>query len=92
MERVLQLYKEWKGCMPRTAEQLPGAGSNRKYYRLTDDRGETVIGVGGTSREENEAFVGLARHFASKQLPVPHILAVSADSMCYLQTDLGHRS
>lgn len=78
--------------MPRTAEQLPGAGSNRKYYRLTDDRGETVIGVGGTSREENEAFVGLARHFASKQLPVPHILAVSADSMCYLQTDLGHRS
>ena len=92
MERVLQLYKEWKGCMPRTAEQLPGAGSNRKYYRLTDDRGETVIGVGGTSREENEAFVRLARHFASKQLPVPHILAVSADSMCYLQTDLGHRS
>lgn len=92
MERVLQLYKEWKGCMPRTAEQLPGAGSNRKYYRLTDDRGETVIGVEGTSREENEAFVGLARHFASKQLPVPHILAVSADSMCYLQTDLGHRS
>lgn len=78
--------------MPRTAEQLPGAGSNRKYYRLTDDRGETVIGVGGTSREENEAFVRLARHFASKQLPVPHILAVSADSMCYLQTDLGHRS
>ena len=78
--------------MPRTAEQLPGAGSNRKYYRLTDDRGETVIGVGGTSREENKAFVGLARHFASKQLPVPHILAVSADSMCYLQTDLGHRS
>ena len=51
-----------------------------------------MIGVGGTSREENEAFVGLARHFASKQLPVPHILAVSADSMCYLQTDLGHRS
>ena len=78
--------------MPRTAEQLPGAGSNRKYYRLTDDRGETVIGVGGTPGAGNEAFVGLARHFASKQLPVPHILAVSADSMCYLQTDLGHRS
>ena len=78
--------------MPRTAEQLPGAGSNRKYYRLTDDRGETVIGVGGTSREENEAFVGLARLLASTVLPVSHILVVSAASMCYLQTDLGHRS
>ncbi|MBQ8657158.1 MAG: phosphotransferase, partial [Prevotella sp.] len=34
-------------------------------------------------------FIYLARHFASCHLPVPQVLAVSDDEMCYLQTDLG---
>jgi aminoglycoside/choline kinase family phosphotransferase len=46
----------------------------------------------GTSREENEAFIYLSRHFASKQLPVPEVLAASNDNLCYLQTDLGATS
>lgn len=92
MENVLQLYKAWKGCLPQSAAQLPGAGSNRKYYRLTDAEGGTVVGVSGTSREENEAFIRLARHFGSRGLPVSRVLAVSQDNMCYLQTDLGNRS
>ena len=73
-------------------EKLPGAGSNRVYYRLTDGEGKSVIGCIGTSREENHAFVSLARHFTSKQLPVPQVLAVSDDEMRYLQSDLGATS
>ena len=73
-------------------EKLPGAGSNRMYYRLTDGEGKSVIGCIGTSREENHAFVFLARHFMTKQLPVPQVLAVSNDEMCYLQSDLGATS
>ncbi len=73
-------------------EQLPGAGSNRKYYRLTGADGHTVIGCCGTSREENHAFLTLARHFAGKGLPVPQVLAAADDEMCYLQQDLGHTS
>lgn len=49
----------------------------------------SVIGVVGTSAEENHAFVAIARHFAAKGLPVPHVLAVSDDGMRYIQTDLG---
>lgn len=75
--------------MPESAERLAGAGSNRQYYRFTAEDGSTVIGVVGTSRDENHAFVYLAQHFEQRQLPVPRVLAVSDDGLRYLQTDLG---
>ena len=77
---------------PATCEKLPGAGSNRVYYRMTTPHGGSVIGVVGTSREENHAFITLSRHFVSRHLPVPQVLAVSHDELCYLQTDLGSLS
>lgn len=89
MEKLVKLYRKWAGSAPANVEKLAGAGSNRAYYRLTDSEGKTVIGVIGTSRDENHAFIYLAKHFAKRQLPVPHVLAVSVDEMCYLQTDLG---
>lgn len=48
-----------------------------------------MIGVIGTCREENDAFIYLADHFKSKGLPVPEVLAISDDHMAYLQEDLG---
>ncbi len=92
MKDLLLLYKEWAGREPAGVEKLPGAGSNRTYSRLTSIDGRTVIGVVGTSREENETFIYLAGHFTDCGLPVPCVLAVSADKQCYLQTDLGNRS
>ena len=92
MEKLLELYKEWKGAEPATTEKLPGAGSNRVYYRLFDDEGKSVVGCIGTSRDENHAFIYLARHFTRRQLPVPEVLAVSNDELRYLQTDLGSTS
>ena len=84
MEKLLELYKEWKGAEPATTEKLPRAGSNRAYYRMTDDEGHSVIGCIGTSRDENHAFIYLARHFTRRQLPVPDVLAVSDDELRYL--------
>ena len=92
MEQLLSLYKEWSGREPVHCEKLPGAGSNRSYYRMTDDKGQSVIGCIGTSRDENHAFVYLARHFTLHQLPVPEVLAVSGDELRYLQTDPGPTS
>ena len=89
MEKLLELYKQWSGADPLTTEKLPGAGSNRAYYRFTAIDGSTVIGCIGTSRDENHAFIYLARHFTKRQLPVPRVLAVSDDELRYLQTDLG---
>ncbi len=92
MEKLIALYEKWAGQKPVLTEKLAEAGSNRSYYRLTDKAGKTVIGVIGTSRDENKAFLYLAHHFTEKQLSVPHILAVSDDELRYLQTDLGKRS
>lgn len=92
MEQLIRLYEQWAGGKPATIEKVKGAGSNRIYYRLTDDAHHSVIGVVGTSREENHAFICLAKHFGQRQLPVPEILAASDDEMRYLQTDLGHVS
>ena len=92
MMNLLNLYKTWKQEESARVEALAGAGSNRKYYRLFDASGNTVIGVIGTSPEENRAFVYLSGFFASQGVSVPEILAVDDSCDCYLQTDLGSLS
>ncbi|MBO5659839.1 MAG: phosphotransferase [Bacteroidaceae bacterium] len=89
MEQLKLLYKETKGDLPVVCEELPGAGSNRKYYRLRANDGSSLIGVVGTSRDENHAFCYLVRHFKELHLPVPALIAQSPDGLRYLQTDLG---
>ena len=92
MKKLVKLYKLWSGFEPDNVEKLAGAGSNREYYRLTDAHGLSVIGVIGTSRDEDHAFVYLANHFTLRKLPVPKILAVSDDELRYIQSDLGSNS
>ncbi len=89
MQKLLELYKQWAGAEPARVEKLSVAGSNRDYYRLAATDGSTVVGVIGTSRDENHAFIYLTNHFAKRRLPVPAVLAVSDDELRYLQTDLG---
>lgn len=86
-ELLAQLYQSYTGEAPTSIEPLPGAGSNRKYFRLKGK--ESLIGVYGTSTEENRAFIYMARHFSQKGLPVPRILTESPDQSVYLQDDLG---
>ena len=64
-------------------------GSNRVYTRETDENGRSVIRVVGTNRDENRAFIYMARHFHALGLPVPEIYWVSDDEMTYTQEDLG---
>ena len=92
MEELKKLYKEATGLDVSSADALPGAGSNRKYYRLKGTDGSTLIGAIGTSRDENHAFCYLARHFFKAGLPVPQVIAESKDGLRYLQTDLGNLS
>lgn len=92
MQLLQQLYTRHFGFTPTTVTPLPGAGSNRQYYRLFDNEGHSVVGVVGTSLDENHAFIYLAGHFKKRQLPVPQVIAVSDDGLRYLQQDLGNRS
>ena len=68
---------------------LKQQGSNRVYTRETDANGRSVIRVQGTNRDENRAFIYMARHFHALGLPVPELYWVSEDEMSYTQQDLG---
>ena len=89
-ELLAQLYQSYTGEAPASIEPLPGAGSNRQYFRLKGK--ESLIGVYGTSAEENRAFIYMAGHFSQKGLPVPRVLAQAADQSAYLQDDLEDTS
>ncbi len=85
------LYLSVKAKRPETIVELPSSGSNRRYFRLSGENGaDSIIGVIGTSDDENKAFIYMARHFRERDLPVPEVLAVSDDGMAYIQTDLGN--
>lgn len=64
-------------------------GSNRIYTREMDENGRSIIRVQGTNRDENRAFIYMARHFHALGLPVPELYWVSEDEMSYTQEDLG---
>ena len=86
-EELQKLYQEYTGVPAENITELPSSGSNRRYFRLTGAK--TLIGVCGTSVEENDAFLYMAAHFRKSGLPVPEVHIVSENKSYYLQEDLG---
>ena len=91
MQILTSLYKSYFGTQPQEIRKLPGAGSNRTYYRLHDNE-RSVIGAIGEQPEENKAFISYTKAFMEKGLPVPELLAVNEDNTAYLLEDLGDAS
>ena len=90
MDRLESLFLSYTGVEAENCLKLTPSGSRRRYCRLTSG-GISLIGVTGTDKDENRAFIALAKHFRSKGIRVPEVYAVSEDGMCYLQQDLGDR-
>ena len=88
MQELISLFKQHTGKTEPLIEPLASSGSNRRYYRLTSED-FTLIGVYGQSKEENNAFIKLAKHFHNQKLNVPKVFKVSKDMHYYIQEDLG---
>ena len=88
MDNLKKLFESYTGQTVTDAEELNSSGSNRRYFRLKGGN-ISIIGVIGTDRDENIAFIQLSRHFLEKGIRVPRVLAVSDDNMRYIQEDLG---
>ena len=89
MEDILkQLFENYSGQTMESCKEMNSSGSNRRYFRLQGGN-VSVVGVIGTSLEENEAFCTISKHFLSKGIRVPRVLAASQDGMAYIQEDLG---
>ena len=89
---VSQLYKSWSGQEPASVDVIQQSGSDRRYFRLYDAEGKSVIGTHGLNVQENEAFIYFSGHFHKKGLHVPEVIAVSYDKTVYLQQDFGDTS
>ncbi|MBO7337757.1 MAG: phosphotransferase, partial [Paludibacteraceae bacterium] len=87
-EQLSELFIKHFKTEATSVIKLKGAGSNRQYFRLSNDD-VTAIGVHGESAEENKSFIMLAKHFASQGLPTPTVFCHTDDYMFYLQEDLG---
>lgn len=88
MEKLKDLFESYTGQRATEVEELTSSGSNRRYFRLKGGN-ISIIGVVGTNKDENNAFIKLSRHFVEKGIRVPKVLAVSDDQMRYVQEDLG---
>lgn len=67
MKQLISLFEQYTKKSNPDIEELPSSGSNRRYYRLTKDD-ISIIGVKGTSKEENRAFIELSKHFKKQNL------------------------
>ena len=89
IESTLELYKKWRSKDAASIDVLPRSGSERRYFRIHEQDGFTIIGTYGANIKENETFFYFSENFFGKQLPVANILAISDDRMFYLQEDFG---
>lgn len=88
-DQLISLYESHFKEEVTFFEQLPGSGSYREYARMKS-ASHQVIGAFNNDIKENQAFLEFSAHFRNKNIPVPHIYAVSGDQKTYLQEDLGN--
>lgn len=82
------LFVRFFGTPPTSSTPFKQEGSNRKRFRLANGA-HSAIGVLNDNRLENDAFCYFAKHFASRGVHVPKILAEDLHHGAYLETDLG---
>ncbi len=87
--RVVRLFERSRGHEPERVEPLTPDGSARRYFRLFDPSGGTLVGAYGPDGDENRAFLSFSRTFTELDLPVPRIHAEHTEAGTWLEDDLG---
>ncbi|MBD5309343.1 MAG: phosphotransferase [Bacteroides sp.] len=85
---LARLYQDVFGSEAKM-DKLPGAGSDRIYWRMRSSDGPDVMGTYGPDRVENECFVALSRVFKEAGVNTPSIYKADLEEGVYIQEDLG---
>ncbi|MBR2198884.1 MAG: phosphotransferase [Fibrobacter sp.] len=74
-----------------SVESIAGAGSGRRYYRISSGERSSVLQVSAEVNDDFKKFVEYSQVFKAEGLPVPKLFSVDEDSAQILQEDLGNR-
>lgn len=91
IDTLSQLFEEHFGTKPQTVKQLPVSGSDRRYYRLSDEK-NTAIGTYNPNTAENRTYFYFTELFKKHEINIPELYVISKDKKSYLQQDLGETS
>ncbi|HRO42868.1 MAG TPA: RNase adapter RapZ [Flavipsychrobacter sp.] len=86
-----KLFEEHFGSAPDNIELLPVSGSDRRYYRLKNEK-HSVIGTYNAHTAENNTYFYFTQLFKKHEIHSPEIYKISKDKKFYLQQDLGKTS
>jgi aminoglycoside/choline kinase family phosphotransferase len=88
IKHIKNLYKTVHSMDWDEITKIPQSGGDRIYFRIVQGQ-QSWIATYNTNLKESDTFIYFANHFYQKGLPVPNVLAVSADKQYYIQSDLG---
>lgn len=86
-----QMFQKHFGVKADNVKMLPGAGSDRRYWRLSGS-GLSAIGTLCADAEESRRFIHLDEVMSAQGISVPEIYDITPDYTLYLQQDCGNRS
>ena len=89
IQTLKQLFNQHFETEALEVQALPQSGSDRIYYRLTNNE-ITAIGAYNAVLKENEAFFSFTNTFNQNGCNVPKILAIAHDKLHHLLSDLGN--
>nr|MBP6456175.1 hypothetical protein [Chitinophagaceae bacterium] len=84
----IEFEKNRKNEQIISIEQLPLAGSERIYFRLTSIE-KNYIATFSNNTIENIQFIEWAKLFHLNKIPVPEIYFFNNDKSIYFQEDVG---
>lgn len=87
-EIACQLFEAHFGQQANKVQMLALSGSDRCYYRLSNDQ-HTAIATLNENVAENNTYFYFTELFRKHQINVPEVFKIGKDRKSYLQQDLG---
>lgn len=88
-QQITELFQSRFTETIRSIEELPGAGSSRKYFRIISDLPYSVLACYGSDAIENQTFIYFSSVLGTAGINVPTVFACDKTAHIYLVSDLG---
>jgi aminoglycoside/choline kinase family phosphotransferase len=84
-----RLFAEHFGESPTKISALPASGSDRRYYRLSGEKGKTAIAAINANTAENNTYFYFTELLRKHGINVPEVYHVGKERRSYLLQDVG---